>query len=241
MLAMTVAGCRPTVDPVPVSSTPPVATATGEPSESVTASASTPSVPTQVPASTVAPSPTATPTPVVGIDLPVGTGTVTLDGLVGTASGDCVVSGARAGPGFPGPGAVVAAGVVVSFPGDAAPASIRIVGSDPVLLRVDGRGPDGRAAWEASDVQVDLTPGSAVGFAVASATVQAAPADLLPSLPVAPLTPTPGPTASPGGSPATPEPQRTRPDPAPGSVVSPLAPIDVELSIVCRVTTDVVD
>jgi uncharacterized Zn-binding protein involved in type VI secretion len=244
VLALTIAGCRQGAGPDSGRTTPPRSTAAiavpSTPGPSVEVAPTTPlraSSPT--PSPTVSPTPT--PTPVPGVDLPVGSGSVVVDGMPGAATGDCVVSGAALVDGELDADAVVDLAVRVTLPQSTGPVALRVSRPGPVALRLDGRDEDGAVAWEAAEVSASLDQVGDAGFAVLVVEAVADPAGRPPWLPVAPLTPSPGPTSTPGGSPAPPEPQRTRPEPEPGGVVASDAPLPIEASVVCRVTDVDVD
>lgn len=244
MLAVVFAGCRPGAGPDAGRTTPPPSTSAiavpSTPDPSVEVAPTTPP-PTPSPTPTPTPSPTPTPTPVPGVDLPVGAGSVVVDGVPGAATGDCVVSGAALVDGELDDDAVVDLAVRVTFPQSTGPMALRVSRPGAVALRLDGRDDDGAVAWEAAEVSASLDQVEEAGFAVLVVEAVADPAGRPPWLPVAPLDPSPGPTSTPGGSPAPPEPQRTRPEPEPGGVVAADAPVPVEASVVCRVTSVDVD
>ncbi len=177
---------------------------------------------------------------------PVGSGTITLDGRTGAATGDCVVSASAVGRGPLAEDATVtlAATATVGPPDETI--SILATTDDSVRLRVDaGPTPDGVRAWTGTKLVAGLADSGDDGRAVLTLTSPVAPAAPPPTLPVAAATPTPAPSASEAATQASPTPtptptppRRTRPDPVEAAVPTDAPNRLLDIAIECRVTTD---
>lgn len=224
------------------------ATATAAPTSSAATSGSSdpsvvPTVASATPSASPSPSVTAsavtTPTP---SPLPVGSGTIAVDGHSGSAVGDCVVSMPEVVEGPVQDGAWVRLAARATLTAPERTFAVVATTAGGLSIRVDTSQEDAGAwAWEASSAVIGLSDVTSTGPATLTLTAQVTAAARPSVLPVDPIEPTPGPTPSGGGTPSPPPPQRTRPDPAPQAVPSGAPDRVLDVEVMCRVTTDPVD
>jgi len=236
--ALLAAGCDATpTDPDPGPSTVSATPTGGSP----TSPSPSPSPSTPEPTESASPTPTPTPTPD-----PIGSGTIILDGLEHVAVGDCVVSSPAPAAGPLPPDATVTFAMATAMDDPGPPISVRASTDDGITVRVDaGVAADGAQSWAATQVVAGLVDVGEDGRAVLTLTAEVAPAQPPPTIPVGSPSPTPTteatstpPEASPTPTPSATPPQRTRPDPVPGTAPTAGGSRLLDVSVECRVSTD---